>query len=147
MYTWSSLGPSNVGSFVNQLVGLKLKPCILRGLLGHWGEGRLGGVNSEWGCPVRGMYVVLLVWKREASGRTQRNPSYEKNMVLLNRGKSLLILGVPGVCGCPQCGLSEVVCGHIKHGGYAIDRSIPFVVSGVVSHCMVWTRTRLLTGS
>lgn len=43
--------------------------------------------------------------------------------------------------------LCDVVYGHVKHGVCRIDRSMSFVVFGVVSHYMVWTRTGSHTGS
>lgn len=43
--------------------------------------------------------------------------------------------------------LSDVVYAHVKHGVCRIDRSMSFVVFGVVSHYVVWTRTGSHTGS
>lgn len=72
------------------------------------------GVNSERGCLAGGLYVIILAGEGERSGGVQRNPSRGETAARLNLVQSLQALGVPGVDGCPQRGLSEGVCGHIN---------------------------------
>lgn len=84
-----------------------------------------------------GRSVTVLVGKREKSGGGGRNPSYQKDTVILNIVKSLYRLGVPRAYGCPQRGLSGVACGCTKRGVCGIDRNMSSMVSGVVSHYVV----------
>lgn len=107
----------------------------MEGVLGGLGRGRDVGINQ-----------MRLSHRRNVGhcpGGAEREGRRWEEESLIRRiwwflVKSLYHFGVPGVYGCPQCGLSGVVCGLIKHSICGIDKE--YVIRGVwsgQSHCGV----------
>lgn len=70
-------------------------------------------------------------WGRErGQGRCKGTPLPNRTQCFSSQ--TLHVIGVPRGYGCPQCGLAEAVCG--------IDKVMSFVVSGLASHYVGWTR-------
>lgn len=99
------------GSSIRQSVGLKLEPCPWWGFLGELGRGRDVGRQSNEMSHRRN--VGHCPGGAEREGRRWEEESLIRRIQWF-LVKSLYHFGVLGVYGCPQCGLSGVVCGLIS---------------------------------